>query len=288
MADILFVKKAPLLEFYRRRLSRILPALIVFLFLIYFATLYTPISFKPIAAVSSALFFFNYAFVYVGHHVLALDQTWSLCVEEHTYILLGLLALAARKWQWPVKPILIAVTILSLLDGLISTALGQNYFAVFWRTDAHISSILLGCLAYLAILDLRARGVVIPAISIPVLLAIAVGLRFLQLWFAQTLYLSVGTAAAAMAIANLEHSAKWLQTGLGWVVMRRLGLPSFSISLWQQPLYRLAVAEPSLLVKGGLMLIATGLGAVSYYLVEQPARRWLNSLRLTSVQNVKI
>lgn len=286
MADILFIKKAPLLEFYRRRISRILPALAVFLVLVYFATLYTPISFKPIAAVSSLLFFFNYAFLYVGHHVLAIDQTWSLCIEEHTYILLGLLALALRKWHWPVRPVLACAAALSLLDGLISTGLGQGYFTVFWRTDAHISSILLGCLAYMACLDLKARGVAIPSVIVPFALAIAIGIRFLHPWFGETLYLSVGTAALAVAIANLEHAPRWLQTMFGWTVMRRLGVLSFSVYLWQQPLYRLAVGQTSLLAKGGLLLAAIGLGAVSYRFVEQPARRWLNSLQISGARKI--
>lgn len=126
MADILFVRQAPLLEFYRRRLSRIVPALAVFLVIVWFFTLNTSIQFKPIAAITSIIFVFNYAYVFVGHHVLAIDHTWSLCVEEHTYILLGLLALAARIWKWRVKPILIAVALLSLLDGLISSVLAHG------------------------------------------------------------------------------------------------------------------------------------------------------------------
>lgn len=65
-------------------------------------------------------------------------------------------------------------------------------------------------------------------------------------------------------------------------VLTFFGLVSFSIYLWQQPFYILAALHGGQV--GGklayplMFAAALGAGLVSYYLVEDPLRRRLNSL----------
>lgn len=151
---------------------------------------------------------------------------------------------------------------------------------MFWRTDAHISSILLGSIAYLTILELRQKNINLPKLTSLVGVLVAITIQSLNKNLPYTLNLSLGTLSLAVAVANLEHSNFLLQRVLNFMPIRRLGMLSFSVYLWQQPFYRWSVEEPSSLVKAGLMLVAVGVGAISFYLVEQPARRWLNSLQL--------
>ncbi len=77
------------------------------------------------------------------------DHVWSLCVEEHSYILLGLIALLWRRFGFALLPVLAALAALACLNGLISTALGGSYTEVYWRSDVRAASILLGAAAYL-------------------------------------------------------------------------------------------------------------------------------------------
>jgi peptidoglycan/LPS O-acetylase OafA/YrhL len=56
-----------------------------------------------------------------------------------------------------------------------------------------------------------------------------------------------------------------------------LGTVSYSVYLWQQPLYQLSFGHHKLYGLG-LLLISIGIGAASFAFVEQPARKGLNRL----------
>ena len=146
MGGILFVKKEKLLRFYWRRFTRIVPAMYVFLVICYFLTQYIPpIRLTTEAAISSATFTYNYLHGR-GYGAAVVDHIWSLCVEEHTYIVLGLLAymslrLRIRPWR-----VCFALAALCMLNGFYMTyAEGLSYYDVYWRTDTRATGILLGC-----------------------------------------------------------------------------------------------------------------------------------------------
>jgi peptidoglycan/LPS O-acetylase OafA/YrhL len=56
--------------------------------------------------------------------------------------------------------------------------------------------------------------------------------------------------------------------------LRQLGLWSFSLYLWQQPFYQLVRHHGMPAWQGMLLALASGIAA--YYLLEKPARSWLN------------
>jgi peptidoglycan/LPS O-acetylase OafA/YrhL len=57
-------------------------------------------------------------------------------------------------------------------------------------------------------------------------------------------------------------------------ILRRLGLLSYSLYLWQQPFYKLLRDDvgPMLLLLTGAILA----GTISFYFIEKPARRYIN------------
>lgn len=118
MARLLFLDEVPIPTFYRRRAARIFPAVLCFLAVVVVAFLAfgKPISWPEVAA--AAAFVNNYFPGPPGASVMPFGHIWSLRVEEHSYILLSLVALAARsrlvKAQW----VVVLLTILFALVGV--------------------------------------------------------------------------------------------------------------------------------------------------------------------------
>ena len=266
MADILFVERFPLGEFYKRRFSRIYPGLVAFVLLSWLLTSRTELSFKGSAVATALTFTINYAMV-LKHGVSAIENLWSLCIEEHAYLLLGLIAFGARRLHLRPMPFLAVIAGASIIDALVSSVLlRQDYFTVYWRTDAHLASIFLAAIAYLAL-----RGRDIPSWLSP--LAFLAGLGIMAIG-ADAARFSLGTAFFALSIATLDRAVPSIRGVLSSRILTAAGVWSFSLYLWQQPLFRLERAGH--LLNWLALAIAVAAGLASFYLVEQPARRWLN------------
>lgn len=274
MADILFVERFPLAEFYKRRLSRIYPGLVVFVGATFAALAATEFAFKPAAAAAALTFTLNYAIV-LTHRVPAIENIWSLCIEEHGYLLLGALAFLVRRRRVSPGWVLIAAAALSMTDSVISSLAGQDYFTVYWRSDAHLGSIFAAAGARLLLRERRV-GAWTP------LVCLALGLLLLALAPYWVRY-SLGTALLAAGVATLDAAPALLKRGLSLRPLRQAGLWSYSLYLYQQPWFQASQAAaldpaeaaglPPLVALAG----ACACGIASFYLVEQPARRWINS-----------
>ena len=258
MAEILFVQHFPLEQFYKRRLSRVYPALFAFVLSAFIAFRDTSLSFGPKALITALTFIFNYNTVIPGlYRTGALDHIWSLCVEEHSYVILGLIAFYSRH---PL-PIIVGMTAFSMIDGLISSFVySQDYFHVYWRTDTHLASIFIAVAFYLN----KARG------GSPIFTLLA-GFLFSIDYFPSPVHYTIATAFFAHAICNLEASPMAMRI-LSIPALTYVGLISYSLYLWQQPFYKLAVTCQSLWP----LLPAIGCSLASFYLIERPARNWLN------------
>lgn len=267
MADILFVERFPLREFYKRRFSRIYPGAAVFVLLVWIATSRSSLAFKPAAVAAALTFTINYAMI-LQHGVAAIENLWSLCIEEHAYVLLGLLAFVIRRRGGSPLPALIAASALSITDAVVSTLVfHQEPRTVHWRSDAHVSSIFMASAAYLMLRDRKA-----PA-WVPLVCA-AVGLG-IAIFGGDLLRFTLATAFLAAAVATLDHAPKPVRTAMSWAPLAQAGMWSYSVYLWQQPFYRLMF--DGVLPDWAAIALAVGAGLASFYVVEQPARRWLNA-----------
>jgi peptidoglycan/LPS O-acetylase OafA/YrhL len=267
MADILFVERFPLTTFYQRRISRIYPGLLAFVLLAYFLVRGTAISFKPLAAALGLTFLLNYGIAF-GHGVPAIENLWSLCIEEHSYLLLGALAFLLRSTTATrPAPILFAIALLSIVDGLYCAFfLHQTGPALYWRTDTQLAPIFLAAAAYLL---LRARQV--SNWVAPICFCGATSAQF----FAPLLGYSAGTMLLALAVASIDEAPRPLLKVLSWAPLVMFGMWSYSIYLWQQPFYRFSFLHES--NRWPALLLGIGAGLASFYFIEQPARRWLNN-----------
>jgi peptidoglycan/LPS O-acetylase OafA/YrhL len=266
MAEILFVRRFPLPTFFGRRLSRVYPGLAAYVLLASAAFYMTPYRNGPAAALLALTFTINYAMVF-SHPVALLDHLWSLCVEEHSYILLAFLAALHRERRLPVAPLMLGAGVLFALNGVYRTAiLHDDYLMTYWRTDVSAAGIFLAGGFWLLLG--RSNG---PAWLALLALAGAVICKSLPLALASS---ALATMLMAFAVVMLDRSPIWFRNMLSAPWLRQIGLWSYSLYLWQQPFYKMnrdGLAPTPLLVAGAVLC-----ALASFYLVENPARRWLN------------
>jgi peptidoglycan/LPS O-acetylase OafA/YrhL len=285
MAQILFVERFPLHEFYRRRIARILPALVVFLgisCLVFRNDPYLGAKFK--AAAASLAFIYNYLAA-AGHRSAIFDHTWSLCVEEHSYILLAILAWAVRRGRIPLRPALLIGAVLSMSDGALSTILlKQDWFTAYWRTDTHIASILVSAWLFLTVRDFGDR---VPSWLSPV--CAVLGMLTFKIGMPEYVVYSVGTTLLAIGVATIDRAWSGFRALLSVRAITTAGVLSYSVYLWQQPFYQIAVWKLKLPPNSAIWwaVPAIACGVLSYVLVEKPSRRWLNSLRYPFLQHAQ-
>jgi peptidoglycan/LPS O-acetylase OafA/YrhL len=120
MAEILFEQNVPLPSFFARRLSRVYPGLLFFVLAVTLIFAGTGYRHGIVAVVSALTFTLNYAMIY-GHPAALIDHLWSLCVEEHGYVLLALLALLMRARKWDASSSILALGLLALANGLVES-----------------------------------------------------------------------------------------------------------------------------------------------------------------------
>lgn len=279
MAEILFIRRAPLAEFFRRRLSRIYPALLVYVTLTFFVFRNFPDHFKSSAAISALTFTINYASVFVGHQAPIVAHVWSLCIEEHTYVILALIALGSRRLV--AKPFLLIATVAaaSVCDAFISNLLPhQQFFDVIWRTDAHIYSILFGVLGHLLIKAGIRKEWWFRWIA-PIAFLAAVIFQMTSITPSHFVEDCLSTFMLAISVNTIDAAWLPLRKIIEWAPLRELGLMSFSLYLWQQPFFYTSL-ETTIYHRLSFLALALAIGSASYLAIETPARRALNAIRL--------
>ena len=273
MGGLLFVAKTPIPAFYRRRIARILPAHVVFLvgIVAVFLVSGVPVAWGEAAA---ALFFVNN---YYTGTAMPFGHVWSLAVEEHSYILLSLVALLARRWRMEAKSTAAALAIVALLSALAGFwywtrfAGDELQFGKWIHTEVSAYGIFVSCaiLLYLG----RAAIPALPAPVYPLLLLAGIALHWWSVPLPARTALGVGAFALALNLMPAAPAA--VKRFLEFAPLAKLGTWSFSIYLWQQPFY-LAAGKHELLPAWVAAALGIGCGIASYYLIERPARTWLN------------
>lgn len=273
MARLLFVNEVPIPIFYRRRVARIFPAVLCFIALVtvsYFV-LGKPVDWSEVAA--AAAFVNNYFSGAPGGAVMPFGHIWSLCVEEHSYILLSIVALATRARLVKAQT---AVGLLAALFAVIGFGYWLRYQGQHLEFDLWIHSEVsaFGIFAS-AFLLLAGRGRKIPrlaAVAVPGLILLGFALHWWSVPAPVRTFFGVG--AFALAVNLLAGAPRIMHSALSWRPLRQIGMWSFSIYLWQQPFY-LAVHRSGLSPVAGVAL-AIAVGIASFYLLENPARLYLN------------
>lgn len=271
MGGILFQQKQPLKKFYKRRISRILPAFIVFVLAMHAFAFIKGLDFSSLEFVSTLLFLRTYIPDSIGiwKSALPIGHIWSLNIEEHCYIFMSLIILFRCFGGREAFVLLISGT-LCICIGFVYIKMGSH--APHWGelgTEVAASHLLLAAGYRL----LREKLYFQMAGWVPLLfLIIAVGCYSSAVpWWSSKV---ISPFMLAFCINHLSESYSWFRLLLTTQVLKKIGIWSFSIYLWQQPLYSYKLCFP-----GGTLsalFLVYLISMFSYYKIEQPCRRWLN------------
>lgn len=269
MAEILFVQKAPIKDFYIGRLSRVYPTLIVFAVSIAIFEYLLPSQKMTLPLVLSVLTMtINYGQFWLGHGGV-FGHIWSLCVEVHVYLLLGLVAFLSRRTGLPATYLCISLLMIFIFNGIYCTYIGLDYYQTYWRSDVRGGSIIIGCLCFLVLHDRDLTKV--PRWLPLALLTCGVLLNFNAV--PDPLKYTAGTLLLAMTLMTLPRAPDPVLSILRHPWTTTIGLISYSVYLWQQPFWR---HTEHMVTRAAALPFALALAFLSYRLVEGPARRWLN------------
>lgn len=282
--------KYSIVTFYERRARRILPALYFMMALVipvawvYLLPSYMESFARSIAAVplfsSNILFSVKHGYFETGADLKPLLHTWSLGVEEQFYVLFPILLSVLWKYaqRW--------IGIWLLLIALLSLALAQ-WGAHSFPTQAYYLlptrawEILIGSM--LAIHNLSQteldqikllRGQLLSALGF-VLILISI-FSFDEATPYPSIYTLCPTIGAALII-QFATKETWVGKLLGLQVLVGIGLISYSVYLWHQPLFAFArhlqMNEPSRSEFMLVIALSILMGYLSWRFVEAPFRR---------------
>lgn len=287
-------------RFYIRRALRLLPALFTFVVaLALFTHVIRPelASFLDLRMAGWALGYGLNWLIALGHVAdlsrVVITHVWSLCVEEHFYLLWpfalrAMLGAGLGRGRIAILLALVAAGSALLRAGLWdSAAVWPSFLRCYFATDTRADGLMIGCLlAMLASMGALpenriARGSLAMAGAL-VLAVMSVSASILSpfMYRGGLTIVAVATAAVMMALIRPSRPvAAWM----GCAVMVWIGRLSYSLYLWHVVTFyfggmwadRMGLALPIrlLLMVGG----AFALASLSYYGVERPFLRWKES-----------
>ncbi len=273
LAEVLVFREQELGTFALRRASRILPALFVCVgaMTLLGAWSHVPQERLAISAAAALLFFSNY--LPAGGVVSVLEHSWSLAVEEHSYMVLAAVVFLARRDAGRSARIALALSTLLMVIALSRSLFGDEGWRLYLRTESRAPSILLSfAVAVYAPTVVKRMPRAVLAWAAPATLASSAMLVVLMAPL--HIFHVVGTLLLVLSVNLVEHGHPFLTRTLDGRILRWFGLVSFSLYLWQQPFYTAQVGGLGLLLAIPAVLL---LALASYHLVEAPGRRLIGS-----------
>lgn len=270
-------------EFYMRRARRILPALFFMTFVsVFLAWLFMSpeeilLFAKSVLSVNllvSNLFFWRqHDYFDPSAEFIPLIHTWSLGVEEQFYIFFPLILIFLYRFSRNlVFPVILSLTFFSLV--LADWAYEFMPAATFYLAPTRAWEFLIG-----GLLSMYERNRILRPQTLIAILGIFL-IIFSFLWFDQrtpnpglfTLLPVVGT----LLFLRYSGENSLIVRVFATRTIRLIGLSSYSIYLWHQPLFsfsRIAFGELSNLETFLTIFLALFLGFLSWKFVETPFRR---------------
>lgn len=274
--------------FYLRRMRRILPALLATCLVtaIVAVTLFSPdelinvgkyLAATPVLLSNVATWTERSGYFEPDIQQLPLTHLWSISVEEQFYLIYPILLIAITRYQLPYR----RLTLLVLAAASLALCVWASHYepaANYFFAPTRAWELLLGATLAIGGTPRIGHRIATEGLAVASLLGIAI---VVHLYSDDTPY--PGTAAMLPCVAT----AALLATGssprpalvnrmLSWPPLVFVGLISYSLYLWHQPLlvfanyYRVAPLTPA---ATAVPLIATLLvAAASWRLIERPVR----------------
>lgn len=277
-------KDLTLLQFYKGRVDRIYPALVLLTVLISFVSYFL---LEPAALVEYANsllgalgFYSNYIFMfedgYVSHasKYKVLLHTWSLGVEWQYYMLFPLLILGLRRCFTNRIPIVLAL--LALLSFVYCLALlAVDQVGAFYSTAARVWQLFVGGLVFF-VAQKTVKCRLDTLLSLVGMVLILFSFMYFNDADPHPGFVSLTAVLGAGLFILFVRPDSWLYQVFSLPLLVWLGGLSYSLYLYHQPVlvfYRVAFAETSSLSLLWLLPVMLLLAYVSYRFFEEPMRR---------------
>jgi peptidoglycan/LPS O-acetylase OafA/YrhL len=279
------IKKFSLINFYIRRIRRLLPALLVVLFvsLIFSYFLFLPVEFKSYldSIISSLFFYSNFYFHYsgqaYGQAILStkpLLHTWSLAVEEQFYILYPIfLIFSIHLFKKKIKILFYLIILFSLIFAsyMSENHTSFNFYMLFTRSWE------LMCGAVIALYHLEEKKRKhYNFLSYLGFLLIIFSFIFFDDPNQHPSFLTLIPVIGCCLIIIDKDSNNSINKFLSHKLLVNIGLISYSLYLWHHPILSFGkisgITEESFFFKFLLILLSFFLSALTYHMVEKKIR----------------
>lgn len=283
-------KNFSFLNFYDRRLRRIIPVLfVVFLFTFFLGFLFLePNFFTDLSKsiISSLLFFSNIFFYFTGIEydapsslTIPLLHTWSLSIEEQFYIIFPVLLLAIYKLQKNRYLIIISIIVISILSAEVLSRYNQDLN--FYILSSRVWELMCGVLCALIKTNGYEDKISKKNYEIIHLSALILIVSSFFLFSDQnrnpslmTLFPILGT----MLLILFDKKNTFIRKILTLKIFVFVGLISYSLYLWHYPFFSFARLifennHPNIyLIKLAIPFIILIFSILTYFFIEKPFR----------------
>ena len=279
------------LDFYARRIRRILPALVpVIGFALVFSVLFLPLSERRDffdSLIGAATFTSNYVFLEQAGYfngpveLKPLLHTWSLAIEEQFYVVFPLVCVLAMTFAGRrALGILLSVILIASLAANVYVLRDVSANLAFYSTPLRIWELLAGCL--LAVWPVKlGRGAAQALGLIGLALIIAAVVLFTPCTPFPGVAALLPVAGAVMVIVGGAQSETIAARILSYRPFVQIGKISYGLYLWHWPLLVAVwfVFPGSQLMVGAAILVSFVLAGLSYLFWEKPLRfgKWLGA-----------
>lgn len=279
-------------DFYRRRLLRLFPPLIIVVFatLLVGQIILLPDDFKALtesgfASILSVanfyfLLFLDTSYFAADASVHPLLHLWSLGVEEQFYLLWPILLLVFFKTG------VRGLALITLLIGMVSFALAEflvrdHPMLAYYMLPTRAGQLMSGALVYFCTRSdgLKLNAALREALALVGLTAVLASLYFIDGDIAYpglaSLPVTLGTAAIILAGTKAENYPI-INRLLGIKPLVLIGRLSYSLYLWHWPIFafrKYLYGSFDILSAVIAVMIALGLSALTYHFVEKNYRR---------------
>ena len=284
ITGILLEKPISLWVFYKSRIDRIYPALLLMLFLTCIAAyifLAPKNLFNYVESLKGALgFYSNYSFMYEDSYVAdaskykPLLHTWTLGVEWQFYIIFPLIIIIIKKFFIKkINEILILLFFISLFYFLYLMKVNSTY--AFYSTPSRVWELFAGSIVYL-ILNKLSYNKFDSYLSIIGITIVVYTLLFFKDSNLTSGFISLITVIGTSLYILFTKEGSLIYKIMSCKYFVFIGVISYSLYLYHQPVlvfYRIGFDD----IGGGvvilLFLISTLLACISYKVFEDPIRR---------------
>lgn len=293
-------RKLNILNFWVRRIRRLVPAMVVMMLVVAIWLLFIDPSrlIELKGAFLSSIFYYNNWYL-IFHNVSYFESfgppspighLWSLAIEGQFYMLWPIIFITVMKIARQKRRLIAWIMTCALISAFAMALIyapGTDPSRVYYGTDTRVFALLIGAALAVAWPSQKLNERISPPARNMLDLVGLIGLILLLVFFNQVseyddlLYRGgffVISIITAVVIAVLAHPASRLGTIMGCKPLRWIGERSYSLYIWHFPVIILSTPNVDtdgvnilrLLIQLGVSFL---LAALSYKYVEEPIRR---------------